>query len=236
MEHSMKTIVVTGASKGIGRAIALTFAERGWRVFACARGSAALEELKKDAAGFSGFVYTFVCDASVKEQLADFAAFVFAHTLQIDVLVNNAGVFIPGRVIDEAEGNLEKLMNTNLYSAYHLSRLLIPAMLQRGQGHIFNVSSVAGVQAYPNGGSYSISKFALRGLSMALREELKEHNIRVTTLLPGATLTDSWAGVNLPAERFMKAEDIAQTVWDIHHLSNQTVVEEVLLRPMKGDI
>ena len=86
------------------------------------------------------------------------------------------------------------MINTNLYSAYHLSRGLIPKMIENKSGDIFNICSVAGLKAYPNGGSYSISKFAMHGMSLGLREELKLHGIRVTAVHPGATLTASWDG------------------------------------------
>jgi short-subunit dehydrogenase len=94
--------------------------------------------------------------------------------------------------------------------------------------------SVASLAAYPNGGSYSISKFALHGFSKAIREELKSAGVKVTSLLPGATLTDSWAGVELPESRFMKTEDIADIIWDVSHLSIHTVVEEIVIQ--LGDI
>ena len=150
--------------------------------------------------------------------------------------MNNAGVFFPGQVINEEDGILEKLIETNLYSAYNMSRMLLPKMIEKKAGHIFNLCSVASLGAYSNGGSYSISKFALLGLSKALREELKEHSIKVTSLIPGATYTDSWSQSGLPESRFMKSEDIAKLVWDIYHLSECTVVEEILLRPILGDI
>jgi short-subunit dehydrogenase len=109
-------------------------------------------------------------------------------------------------------------------------------MKAKKSGSVFNICSVAGLFAYPNGGSYSISKFAMLGFSKALREEMKEYNVKVTTLLPGATLTDSWANAPFPDSRFMKAQDIAQLIWDVEHLSANTVVEEILLRPVLGDI
>ena len=176
------------------------------------------------------------CDVSKREEVKVFAEKVLNEFGAVDIIVNNAGVFLPGQVINEEEGTLEKLIETNLYSAYHLSRMLLPKMLEKKSGHIFNLCSVASIQAYPNGGSYSISKFALLGLSKALREELKPHHIKVTALIAGATYTDSWSQSNLPESRFMKAEDIAQTVWDVYHLSENTVVEEILLRPILGDI
>ena len=96
--------------------------------------------------------------------------------------------------------------------------------------------SVASFKAYPNGGSYSISKFALLGFSKCLREELKEFNIKVTSILPGATLTDSWSETNLPESRFSKSEDIAELIYSITQLSAFSVVEDVVIRPQLGDI
>jgi hypothetical protein len=96
--------------------------------------------------------------------------------------------------------------------------------------------SIASIKAYPNGGSYAISKFALLGLSKVLREELKPFGIKVTAILPGATKTASWDGVDLPDDRFMMAEDIAETVFAAYSLSSRSVVEEILIRPQLGDI
>ena len=96
--------------------------------------------------------------------------------------------------------------------------------------------SVASIAAYPNGGSYSISKFALYGMSKVLREELKPHGIRVVSVLPGATLTASWTGTDLPPDRFMKPEDVADAVWGAYSLSRNSVVEDIVIRPQLGDI
>jgi short-subunit dehydrogenase len=128
------------------------------------------------------------------------------------------------------------MMDTNLFSAYHLTRSLIEGMKNRKSGHIFNVCSTASIVAYPNGGSYCIAKFALLGMSKVLREEMKPHGIRVTSLLPGATFTASWEGVDLPEERFMPPQDVAEMVWAAYSLSPRSVVEEILLRPMLGDL
>jgi NADP-dependent 3-hydroxy acid dehydrogenase YdfG len=173
---------------------------------------------------------------SDKAQVQAFAGHISEHWHKVEILVNNAGTFIPGQIINEPDGILEKLIDTNLYSAYHMTRALLPGMIKLKHGHIFNMCSIASLNAYANGGSYSISKFALLGFSKSLREELKPHNIKVTSLMPGATLTDSWAGVDLPESRFMQAEDIAKLISDIYHLSANTVIEEVVLRPVLGDI
>jgi len=153
-----------------------------------------------------------------------------------DILVNNAGSFTGANVHDEKEGALEEMIETNLYSAYHLSRIIVPEMMRKKSGHIFNMSSIAGLKAYPGGGSYSISKYALHGFSVNLREELKPHNIKVTTVFPGAAYTDSWAATGIDKKRFMEAEDIAKIVFAASQLSPQACVEDIVLRPQLGDI
>ena len=231
-----KTVVITGATKGIGRALAQKFAAEGWCLALCARTGSDLEQLAEELTNKADKVFTMPCDVSKPEDIKRFGTRVLAELGTVDVLINNAGVFLPGQVYNEPEGTLEALIETNLYSAYHLTRVLAPVMIERKQGHIFNMCSVASIKAYHNGGSYAISKFALLGFSKSLREELKDFNIRVTSLIPGATYTPSWHAANLPEERFMKAEDVAKLVWDVYNLSDNTVVEEVVLRPLLGDI
>lgn len=233
-----KTIVVTGGSQGIGRAIILHFAANGFAVATCARTAKDLQVLEKEVLRLApNQPHLFsVCDMRDKKQVLQFAKEVLALWTHIEIIVNNAGVFLPGQVINEEEGILEKLIETNLYSAYYFTRAFVPQLLKAKQGHVFNMCSIASLQAYPNGGSYSISKFALLGFSKALREEMKPHNIRVTSILPGATLTASWAGVDIPAARLMKAEDVAKAVFAVYSLSENTVVEDIVLRPILGDL
>lgn len=223
-----KLIVVTGGTKGIGRAILNRFAQAGFDVATCARKQQELTDLKQQlesAYGVKAFVKQ--ADMSVIDQVKDFVKYILALQRPVDVLVNNAGYFVPGSVISEPEGSLESMINSNLYSAYYTSRGLASKMMEQREGHIFNICSIASIEAYPNGGSYAISKFAMLGLSKVLREELKEVGIRVTAVLPGATRTASWDGVDLPDERFMKVEDVAETIFAAHALSKRSVVEEI---------
>lgn len=231
-------IIISGATKGIGRAIAETFAAQGFDLFVCSRNQADLNEMKsvltREHPGIA--VHTMAVDVSRKDEILAFADFIRERTDKIDVLVNNAGIFLPGLITEEDDGALETLIDTNLYSAYHLTRAVLPLIRKNGQGHIFNMCSIASILAYPHGGSYSISKFALLGFSKVLREELKETKIKVTAILPGATWSSSWAGAGFPAERLMQAADIAKTVWSAYQLSDSAVVEEIIVRPQLGDI
>ena len=139
-------------------------------------------------------------------------------------------------ILDEEDGRLEEMIEVNLYSIYHLSRFVAPLMIKHKKGHIFNLSSIAATKAYPNGGSYSISKNAVKGFSENLRYELRDHNVKVTTLTPGAVWTDSWIGSGVSEERIMKSSDIASMVWAAYQLSSSAVVEDITFRPQLGDL
>jgi NADP-dependent 3-hydroxy acid dehydrogenase YdfG len=233
-----KLIVVTGGTKGIGKAIVKKFADQGFNIITCARSSKDLKSLEKEVKSINKQIdfLGLKADLSVKTEVKEFLDSVKKEKVNIDILVNNTGVFIPGQIHKEKDGVLEKMVETNVYSAYHVSRGILPYMIRRKSGHIFNICSTASIIPYTNGGSYCISKFALYGMTKVLREEMKEHQIRVTAVLPGATLTSSWDGVELPPERFMKPEDIAEAIWGVYNLSAHSVVEEILIRPQLGDI
>ena len=152
--------------------------------------------------------------------------------------MNNAGAFVPGRLQDEpADGSqLRQMLAVNLLSAYDVTLPLLPGLIAQQRGHIFNICSTASITAYPNGGSYGIAKHALLGMTRNLREELKPAGVRVTAVLPGPTLTASWDGVDLPRERFVQAEDVAEAVFAAYSMSPHAVVEELLIRPQLGDL
>lgn len=235
---NQKTAIITGCTKGIGLAIAVQFANMGFNIAGCARNLSDLEGLKHLLqATNTGAKHTLLqVDVSKKEEVLAFAEQVKKTYHSIDVLVNNAGVFIPGKIAEEADNTLEHLLNTNLISAYYLTKSCLPSMESQNSGHIFNICSIASLQAYEGGGSYAISKFGLLGFSKQLRHELKPTGIKVTAVMPGATLTNSWAGVELPETRFIKPEDIAKTIQAVYELSSYTDVEEIVIRPQAGDI
>lgn len=232
--------IITGGTKGIGRAIADRLATEGYDLIICSRNAEDLAAAKNALMSLnpSISVTTAVVDMSKKAEVQRFGDTCLATLNKIDVLINNAGTFIPGAIYEEEDGALESMIETNLYSAYHLTRKLMPSMIEHKSGFIINMASIASFMAYPNGGSYSISKFALRGFSKVLREELKDKGIKVTTIMPGATWSHSWAGMKdqLPESRLMQAKDIADTVWGLLNLSASAVVEEVVLRPQLGDL
>ena len=232
-----KIVIVTGASRGIGKAIAEKFAAEGHTILLCARNEINLlqaeEELRKQYS--TARIKTFAADLAKKNELISFGKWCLQQGVP-GILVNNAGSYLPGNVWDEPDGNMEQIMNTNFFSAYHLTRLILPAMIEKSEGHIFNICSVASLHAYEGGGSYSISKFALNGFSQNLRHELKKTGIKVTAVFPGAVMTDSWSGYDNSSNRIMEADDIATMILAATKLSPQAVVEEILIRPQLGDL
>jgi short-subunit dehydrogenase len=230
-------VVITGASKGIGKAVAEAFAAAGADLFLCSRNMDKVLGWQRDLMNrYNISVVSGNADLTDPAQVSGLAEKIGEAFGQVDVLVNNAGFFEPGTVYNEREGLLEDMLQVNLLSAYRLTRLLLPAMMQRKSGHIFNVCSIAALHAYPNGGAYSISKWALLGFSRNLREEMKSHGIKVTIVHPGATMTDSWEGFGISPSRIMEASDIAKMITAATRLSPQACVEEIIMRPQLGDL
>lgn len=230
--------VITGATEGIGFAVAEKLLAEGFDIAICARGEkglqAAQETWSKQFPDCS--VLAVRADFSSREDVRQFGERINATGRTVDLLVNNAGTFSPGDLATEPEGQLEEMMAVNLFGAYHLTRALLPPMKANGKGHIFNMCSVASLKAYPAGGAYSVTKYALLGFSDNLREELKTYGIKVTAICPGATWSRSWSGSGIPRERIMEAEDIASVLWNAYTLSPRADVENIVIRPLAGDL
>jgi short-subunit dehydrogenase len=231
-------VIITGGTKGIGRAIAEKFALEGYNIITCARSQRELDEM---AGSFkkqfpSILIKTMVIDLENENEVKTFANLINQLNIFPDILINNAGYFIPGSIYNEEEGLLQKMMAINLYSCYHLTRHLLPKMIAKKSGHIFNICSVAGIKGFDNVGAYGISKFALSGFTKHLREEMKPHGIKVTAVTPGATFSASWNGTNIDQQRIMEAKDIAIMVFAASQLSSKAVAEDILLRPQLGDL
>jgi short-subunit dehydrogenase len=224
--------VITGATKGIGRAIATKLAQNGYDLVLVARGLDELARLREDLTPYGNVIVTHGADCSVKEEVYAFLNSTAINFDYVDVLVNNVGIFLPGSLLDEDDETFEKQQHLNTNASYYISKFFGKKMRSARRGHIFNICSVASNLPVKNGGSYSVTKAAMLSLNHVLRQELAPHNVKVTAFLPGATKTSSWEGTTIPDEKFVQPEDIAETLFTILNLSKGVNVDEVLITPL----
>jgi len=230
-------VVVTGASQGIGRAIAEAFAERDEaQVALAARTQDKLDAVAEACRERGGEALVVPTDVTDEAAVTEMTETVRAEWGTPDVLVNNAGQFTYAPLDELTLDGFREQIDVNLTGSFAVTQAFLPAMREQGDGHLFYMASVASIKAYPGNAGYCAAKHGVRGLARVVREETKDEGLRVTTVIPGATYTPTWDGVDLPEERFMPPEDVAQSVVDAYHLSDRTVMEELLLRPQEGDV
>ncbi|TCC92310.1 SDR family oxidoreductase [Pedobacter frigiditerrae] len=229
----MKNAVITGATKGIGKAIAVKLASNGYNLAVCARTEKDLIALQKELEPMDVKIVTVVADCSNKVDVMNFFEKAKAAFNIIDVLVNNAGVFLTGSILDEDDYSFEFQQQLNLNATYYFSKYFGKIMRSQHSGHIFNICSIASAQTIENAGSYSVTKTAMLSLNNVLRKELADYNVKVTAILPGSTLTASWEGTTINPDKFVQPEDIANSLYSILNLSSGVNVDEITLTPLK---
>ncbi len=226
--------IISGATKGIGKAIAFELASLGYSLALGARSEKDLLQVQKELSQLypENLILIKPCDFSIKVQIDEFASFVKNNIKNINVIVNNVGLYQEGTISEDANGLLENLMNTNLYSAYCLTRHFLHGMKTQKSGHVFNICSVTSLFPRVNAAAYSITKAALLSFSKSLSEEMREYNVKVTAIIPGSVNTSSWDGIDAPKEQFVQADDIAKTIKSCLNMSDYAVVDEIVIRPM----
>ena len=230
--------IVTGATKGIGRSIVMELAANNYNIIFCARDQKEVQILLDELIHSFSQLQFFGMRADMEKNsdvraLAEFAENSLGH---VDVLINNAGLYIPSGLLEEDERCLERQMQVNVFAPHYLSKYFAARMMESGKGHIVNICSIASLEPVVRAGSYSISKAAMLGLTKALREELRPAGIKVTAVLPGSTLTDSWAGTELPKDWFILSEDIAKSIINCLQMSSGANIDEIIIRPLYGKI
>lgn len=223
--------IITGATKGIGKAIAVTLAKKGYDIIGCARNEAELASFEIEIKSYGVEVLAIKADLSKKVEVQDFIAKAITFAPQVDVLVNNVGVFYPGSLLDEADDVFEIQQQTNVNATYYIAKSIGKIMREQGFGHIFNICSVASKMPVENAGSYSVTKAAMLSLNNVLRKELAPYHVKVTAIIPGATYTASWEGTTLDKAKFVQPEDVAKAINTILNLSDGTNVDELTITP-----
>ena len=230
-------ILITGASRGIGNAIAKKVSSRSYKLLLTSKYPTTINKAVKELKTiFNGEILYFNMNQEDSINAAKkFGKWVRENTKSLDAVILCAGDFIEGNLQEVKKEDFIKNMNTNFFFNYYAINELIPLLKQSKKPRIILVGSTAAYSSY-SVPTYSISKWALRGYAMNLRKELMEDRIGVTFISPGATLTDMWSDTELPSKRLLEANDIAQIVDSLFDLSEQAVVEEIIIRPMLGDI
>lgn len=222
----------------MGRAIAIAFAKQGVNLAICSRNANDLASFKTELLQINAGirVFTAVADGSKKNELLKFAASAEGELGFISVLVNSLGTYKNASILDEQDGDFETMLNTNLMPAYELYRFFGKKMIAKGSGHIFNICSIAALDVIPQAGSYSVSKAALLSLTNVMRLEMQPHGIKVTAVIPGSTLTNSWKGMDVDKDNMVLPEDVASAIISIYTMSVGANVDEIIIKPVKGQL
>ena len=230
--------LITGATKGIGRSIAYILAKEGYHLMLAARTENDLQDLVSTLrSDFPVIEIDYaVTDCKDHEQVKRLAAITLERFPAIHVLINNVGLFVPGGLLEEEAGALADHWAVNVHCTHYLSVYFGRKMCSRGDGHIFNIGSIAGKIPFAKAASYSVTKYAVHGLTAVLRQEFGAYGVKVTEIIPGSTYTSSWTGTTIPEEKFVAADDIATAILQCLKMHAGTNVDEIIIRPLDLDV
>ena len=229
-----KTALITGASKGIGFAVAKRFAPELSDLHLAARGAEGLQEAAEALARPGLNFHLHPVDLTKEEGVHSLAQAVLSTSPKLDVLVNNAGLYLPGSLLGDDRSNLRYMIELNVLSHYDLIHALDSAI--SSGGYIFEMSSVAAKKMFLGKPGYSISKHAQGAMIEALRHEMRPRGVRVTSVMPGPTWSHSWEGATFPEDRLLDAAHVAEAMFAAWQLPHEAVMEELVIRPFEGDI
>jgi NADP-dependent 3-hydroxy acid dehydrogenase YdfG len=225
------TALVTGASRGIGLAIARRLAELGARLSLCARDATRLETAAAALRNEGFEALAMVADVTHANEIQSFVDRTHRELGPIDILINNAGIGRFGPAHQMSEADWDAVLDTNLKSVFLVIRAVAPGMIERKRGHIVNISSLAGKNAFANGGIYCASKWGLMGLTACMAEDLRAHNIRVSAICPGSVATDFSPHTGRDTSKLLQPDDVAHAVATLVTQAPQSFISEIDLRP-----
>ncbi|RKD12468.1 short-chain dehydrogenase [Pelobium manganitolerans] len=231
-------ILITGVTRGIGKATALALAPSAKGMALCARKTNELETLARELKALNPQLKLVLraTDCGLAAEVEAFADEALTHLNRIDVLINNVGFFAPSPILMEDAEQLQKHFSVNVATPYLLYKKIAPVMQNQRSGHIINICSVASIQTIVNAGSYCVTKAALLSLNNIMREETRPFGVKVTAVLPGSTLTSSWDGTEISADKFVQAGDVAQSIKQLLQLSHGANVDQIVITPQSGQV
>lgn len=228
---SGQVALVTGASRGIGLAIARRLGHLGAAVAVCSRNAASLDDARARLASEGLRVFALPTDLTQPSQVAEFVAATRQELGEIEILVNNAGVGWFGPLHEASEADWDCVLNTNLKAPFLVVRAVAPGMIARRSGHIIQIASLAGKNAFASGGVYCASKWGLLGMTYCLAEDLRGYGIRASVICPGSVLTEFSLHEGKNPRKMLQTDDVAHAVEMIVLQEPQSFISEVLLRP-----
>ncbi|MGH9686334.1 MAG: SDR family oxidoreductase [Candidatus Acidiferrales bacterium] len=226
-----KVALITGASRGIGLAIAHRMVSMGARVGLCARDVERLESAANECKRAGSEAIAVPADVSRAAEVTKLIETTERQLGPVEILVNNAGVGYFGSIQNGSESNWDEVLDTNLKAVFLLSRAVVPGMIGMGTGHIVNIASLAGKNVFAGGGIYCASKWGLLGLSGCMAEDLRAHGIRVSAICPGSVATEFGFPGGRDPSKMLQPEDVAHAVAMILTQARQSFISEVSMRP-----
>jgi NADP-dependent 3-hydroxy acid dehydrogenase YdfG len=235
---SNKVVWITGASTGIGFEIAKAFAKSGYIIIATGRRKSRLVSLVSEIRFAGHEAYAFVCDVTSERSVLSTRKKILEKCATIDILINNAGVTVFKNFIDTKSYDYDYVVDTNLRGTFVAIKSVLPLMIRRKKGHIINLVSVASKAVFTGSAVYSASKAGIVAMSHVLRAEVKKYNIKVSNIIPGATDTPMWspAARQRYGKRMMTPKEVAEIVLQVANQPKKVVIEDVIIRPIKGDL
>lgn len=231
-----KTAIITGSSSGIGKHIAIGLSKQEYHVILISRNKKNLDKVKKEIEKNGNSCELIISDISKDSSFLDCAKKI-KKIKNIHLLVNNAGIGIFNNLEDTSSKEWDIQLNTNLRGAFLITKCVLPSMIKKKTGKIVFINSVAGLNPYPYSSAYVASKYGLRGFSSALREEVREHNVKVISIYPGAVATPFWNNTksDFPKDQMLPSSDVASSVINAILAPGNLVQEEIIIRRVAGD-